>query len=74
VTIWVGICAVLTFIVTKMTITGRPVCGTNNDVTITGRSICSDSSYCDNTDNNVSYICRANSYFDNNYNNSEVYM
>jgi hypothetical protein len=43
---------VLTVIVTKMTITGRPVCGTNNDVLITGRYICSDSSYCDNTDNN----------------------
>ena len=42
----------VTVIVTKMTITGRSVCGTNSDVTITGGSICSVSSYCDNTDNN----------------------
>jgi hypothetical protein len=46
---------VLTVIVTKMTITGRPICSTNSDVTITGRTgryICSVSSYCDNNDNN----------------------
>ena len=42
----------LTVIVTKMTITGRPICSTNSDVTITGRYICSVSSYCDNNDNN----------------------
>ena len=44
--------AVLIVSVTKMTITGRSVCGTNSHVTITGRSICSVCSYCDNTDNN----------------------
>ena len=44
--------AVLTVIVTKMTITGRSVGSTNSDVTITGRSMCSVSSYCDNNDNN----------------------
>jgi hypothetical protein len=44
---------VLTVIVTKMTITGRPICSTNSDVTITRRYICSVSSYCDNNNNNV---------------------
>jgi hypothetical protein len=39
---------VLTVIVTKMTITRRPICSTNSDVTITWRSICSANSYCDN--------------------------
>jgi hypothetical protein len=51
-TITGGLYAVVTVIVTKMTITRRSVCGTNSDVTITERSICSVSSYCDNTDNN----------------------
>jgi hypothetical protein len=39
---------VLTVIVTKMTITGRPICSTNSDVTITGRYIYSANNYCDN--------------------------
>jgi hypothetical protein len=47
-----GLYAVLTVIVTIMTITGRYICSAN--------------SYCDNNDNNGEVLCDANSYCDNN--------
>ena len=46
-----GLYAVLTVIVTIMTITGRFYVMPTVIETITGRSICSATSYCDNNDN-----------------------
>jgi hypothetical protein len=47
-----GIRAVLTVIVTTMTIKGRTMCSANSYCDNNGRSICSVNSYCDNHDNN----------------------
>jgi hypothetical protein len=47
-----GFYAVLTAIVTIMTITGRFICSFNSYCDKKGRSLCGVNSYCDNNDNN----------------------